>query len=127
MKKILVIDDDYEMTRPFLLMWGDGKGIEFFWAANSNEGIRQIKASPIDAILMDGNLINEYGHEVVSRIRGMGILTPIVMFSSSSKQNELGVRAGANGLVNKNEFVSSESMGKGGAADVLADFLLIAK
>lgn len=98
--KVLLIDDDYPLVD---WMFGDVSA-EFFFAENEEEAMSLISENDFDAILMDGNLQEAHGHEVVSRMREKGIMTKIVMFSSEDEQNDLGIKAGANAVLNKKDF-----------------------
>ena len=98
--KVLLIDDDYLLVDHVF----ETISAEFFFAENEEEAMSLISENDFDIILMDGNLREAHGHEVVSRIREAGIMTKIVMFSSEDKQNDLGIKAGANAVLNKKDF-----------------------
>ena len=106
--KVLLVDDDYELVqRKF-----NNVSAEFIFAENGEQAIQILAQNSVDIILMDGNLREEYGHEVVAKIREEGIVAKIVMFSSEDKQNDLGIKAGANAVLNKKDFYKYIESGK---------------
>lgn len=98
--KVMLIDDDY----PLVEWMFEDVSVEFYFAENEEEAMLLISENDFDVILMDGNLREAHGHEVVSRMRKDGIMTKIIMFSSEDEQNNLGIKAGANDVLNKKDF-----------------------
>lgn len=107
--QILVIDDGALEIRPFLEKWKETNElpvIQWEYALSGDEGIAILKQQSVDVVLMDGHLIDEYGSEVIARMRAKGINTPVIMFSSNEQQNRAGIEAGAEFSCNKNAFLN---------------------
>jgi len=105
---ILVIDDCAEGMIGFMDTWGYWANLSFIewkFATAGDEGLDILVDQKIDLVLMDGHLINEYGHEVVKKIRTKEIAVPVCMFSSDEEQNIKGLSVGAEYAVNKNDFM----------------------
>ncbi len=107
--RILVIDDQVMQFMGVVDTWvindTDLKDVKWECVTSGDEGIDILNKKEIDLVLIDGNLINEQGYQVVQRIRESGINTYLCMFSSDIEQNELGLSAGAEFSINKRDFL----------------------
>ncbi len=132
--RILVIDDQVMQFMGVVDTWvindTDLKDVKWECATSGDEGIDILNKKEIDLVLIDGNLINEQGYQVVQRIRESGINTYLCMFSSDIEQNELGLSAGAEFSINKRDFLEgcSKPLNKGQleAVDNMAAIMILA-
>jgi CheY-like chemotaxis protein len=97
--KVLVVDDD-RFIRMILCQMLAGLGYETLEAANGKEGLASIKQNwrLLDAILLDRNMPEMDGMEVVARLKENSELRwlPIIMATGSDRKEEIqeGIAAG---------------------------------
>lgn len=108
--KILVIDDQVMEFMGIMDSWVTSKvknpKVSWECATSGEAGINILKNKTIYLVLIDGNLINEQGYQVVQEIRESGNKVYLCMFSSDIKQNELGLSSGANFSIDKGDFLN---------------------
>ena len=68
-KKILVVDDSPTMRRMVLASLGDLKGVEFDEASSGLEAIERLALSSVSLIILDLNMPDMHGMEVVEFVR----------------------------------------------------------
>lgn len=132
--RILVIDDQVMQFMGVVDTWvindTDLKDVKWECVTSGDEGIDILNKKEIDLVLIDGNLINEQGHQVVQKIRESGFNVYLCMFSSDIEQNELGLSAGAEFSINKRDFLEgcSKPLNKGQleAVDNMAAIMILA-
>ena len=78
---VLVVDDDV-MLRKVLTMDFARRGYRVFSAGNGTEAFELVSTHKFDLVLTDVKMADGDGIELLSRIRGLGGITPIVMFMS---------------------------------------------
>lgn len=107
MKKVLIVKREAEGIKSLLR----GTPIEFHYASNPGEAVEVMKTlgTPFDLILMgavfDDSRRGEatvQGPAFVRKIRESGITTKILMFSCFNEENNAGIAAGANGVLEPN-------------------------
>lgn len=85
--RVLVIDDEARIRRLLSIALGS-KGWEVFEAPNGFEGIQAIMASKPDVVLLDLNLPDMGGAEVLGSIRGWSSV-PVVIISVRDSQDDI--------------------------------------
>ena len=85
--RVLVIDDEARIRRLLSIALGS-KGWEVFEAANGFEGIQMIMASKPDVVLLDLNLPDMGGQEVLGNIRAWSSV-PVVIISVRDSQDDI--------------------------------------
>ncbi len=99
---ILVVDDEH-IFQKFITKWLQDEGYEVEIAADGAEALMSIGAKPIDAILLDINMPNLNGLQLMDILDKKRIHTPIIIISAdeSKKIKNKTRRLGAVGYINK--------------------------
>lgn len=96
MYKILVVDDDKDMSRIISTILKQ-EGYKVFRAYDGEKAIMQASSKNYNLIILDYKLPNRDGIEVLQEIRNMGLSNNVIMISAygndliKSKAKELGV------------------------------------
>ncbi len=100
--RILVIEDDGATAREILSRLA-ANGFAAEHAADGRAGLDAARAGRFDAITLDRLLPGLDGLEVVGRLRGAGVETPVLMISALSDVDERisGLRAGGDDYLTK--------------------------
>jgi two-component system chemotaxis response regulator CheY len=70
MKKILVVDDSPTMRRMVIASLGDLKGVSFDEAGSGLEAIERLALGPVILVILDLNMPDMHGIEVLQFLRG---------------------------------------------------------
>ena len=128
--KILVVDDDQRLQRLLARYLGE-QGFRVYTASDSVDFQRQIQRNVFELYIFDINLPGKNGLEMCKDLRSSGDVTPIIMLTVRSEDNEkiTGLEIGADDYlpkpfnpheltarihsvlrrVNKNHFITFES------------------
>ena len=103
LKKILLIDDDYDLRDALgeqFLMTEEFNVIE---AASGTQALQRLKAMQFDLLIIDVGLPDTDGRELCRLMRKQGLKTPVIMLTGhvSDADTILGLDAGANDYVTK--------------------------
>jgi two-component system nitrate/nitrite response regulator NarL len=101
--RVLLVDD-HALFRFGLEGLLERRGIEVAAAVgNGYDGLRLAKELSPDVILLDMRMPDMDGLEVLKRLRESGVITPIVMLTTSSEERDLlaSLRSGAQGYLLK--------------------------
>lgn len=69
MKQILVVDDSATMRRMVMSVLRDLKGVNFQEASNGLEAIERLVVAPVDLMILDLNMPEMHGLEVLQFVR----------------------------------------------------------
>lgn len=86
MAKILFLDDEERILNTYKRMLHSTK-VEGFYAKNSEEAIKIIKAVNIDLIMSDYRLEQETGLDFLKYARKNGINVPMIIISGYAEEN----------------------------------------
>ena len=103
MMKVLVIDDDADITEMVsILLLSNWKEIKITWAVDGTSGIEKFQAECPDVIILDIGLPDKDGFEVCKEIR-LSSDVPVVMLSirNAMADREKAFDVGANEYVTK--------------------------
>lgn len=81
MKKVLVVDDT-KSIKQLLTTCLEFSGYEVFTANNGVEALELIKIQKVDLIFLDIKMPEISGTEVLRRIRGLGMETPVIIMTA---------------------------------------------
>jgi len=100
--KLLIIDD-HNLFRSGLTNLLEHRNMEVTAVGRGEEGLTALHKSAVDIILLDLRMPDMSGLDVLKRIRGQGIETPVVMLTASSEEKDLieALRLGAQGYLLK--------------------------
>jgi len=100
--KLLIVEDDRGLSA-LLEDWFGGEGHEVTAVYNGAAAWEQLDGQPFDLIVMDWDLPDAKGVDIISRFRAGGGITPIIMLTghSSIDDKEIGFDAGANDYLTK--------------------------
>lgn len=90
---ILYIEDNPVNLRVLESMMATLEGIQFAGATNAEEGVRKAHANPPDIILLDMNLGEESGYDVMESLKEISSLRTIPLIAVSADAMEDSVRA----------------------------------
>ena len=101
---LLIVDDDELLRRALkeqLLAQGEFSAIDE--AADGDAGLGAVKAKVFDIILLDIGLPDIDGRDVCTRMREVGVRSPIIMLTAADSEDDTitGLNAGANDYVTK--------------------------
>ncbi len=101
--KILLVDDSKTMRNIQRSVLQKAGHSDFEDASDGKEAIEVIQATKPDLILLDWNMPEKNGYEVLKETRASGCRTPIIMVTTEAeKQNVIkALQAGANNYVIK--------------------------
>jgi DNA-binding response OmpR family regulator len=102
-RKILVVDDDSDLSEALIDQLSLYDEFELTHAASASAGIQAAREGHVDLIVMDVGLPDMDGREAVKILRKAGIRTPIIMLTGHATDSDaiLGLEAGANDYVVK--------------------------
>jgi diguanylate cyclase (GGDEF)-like protein len=83
--RILMIDgseDDFNLVRE-LLACAEGASFRLDWASRGEAGLRRLAAGPYDACLVDAELPDQDGLEVVRIVERRGFKTPVILLGGN--------------------------------------------
>jgi len=95
---ILFVDDEVPI-RETLTLYFRAKGIAVSTAESGDEAIRMIEETPFDLIILDLNLGEENGLDLLDRLKAMHPSLPVIMFTSMGDDPVLLQEALAKGAV----------------------------
>lgn len=114
-KKILIVEDD-KFLRELIARKLTDEGFEIIEAVDGEDGIKKIKETKPDLILLDLILPSIDGFEVLSRVKGDEILAsiPIIILSNLGQKEEVekGLELGAVDYLIKAHFTPGEIIEK---------------
>lgn len=84
MKKVLVVDDSATMRRMIIASLTTIGGVSFEQAVSGLEAIERVTLSPVDLVMLDLNMPDVHGLEVLRFIRGQDTLRhiPVVVLTT---------------------------------------------
>ena len=102
MDKVLIVDDDNAVLNTLYKVIVSN-GIEADTASGGEEALKKILSVKYDLILLDINLGNVSGFEVLQKIRDDGISTPVVIVSARNEDYDTlyGLNIGADDYITK--------------------------
>jgi two-component system OmpR family response regulator len=102
MAKILLVEDDYPLSQ-FVVAWLVAERHVVDVIDNGADGLHAMLLGNCDIVLLDWNLPEMSGQEIVSRFRARGHLTPVIMLTAKSEidDKELGLDSGADDYLTK--------------------------
>lgn len=107
-KRVLIIEDDALQFRVANQHLARARGIRFVvdWAASFEEGYRRLKEGGYDVCLLDYQLGDSDGLELLRRARAEGCLTPVIFLTADSSEalDHAAMEAGAVDFLVKGEI-----------------------
>ncbi|MDP2303521.1 MAG: response regulator [Ignavibacteria bacterium] len=101
--KIVIIDDDSDILEASSLVL-KAKGYEVLTAQNPEDGLKLVKESSPDLIILDVIMVEpDDGFFLAQRLRKEGFTIPILMYTSVSKST--GLQFGIGELVPVDDFI----------------------
>jgi DNA-binding response OmpR family regulator len=91
--RILWIDDEIEMLRPYLLFL-DEKGYEVVTATNGNDAVEICQVENFDIIFLDENMPGLSGLETLALIKEIDPDVPMVMITKNEEENIMNMAIG---------------------------------
>ncbi len=114
-KKILIVEDD-KFLRELIARKLTDEGLEIVEAVDGEDGIKKIKETKPDLVLLDLILPSIDGFEVLSRVKGDASLAsiPIIILSNLGQKEEVekGLDLGAADYLIKAHFTPGEIIEK---------------
>ena len=114
-KKILIVEDD-KFLRELIARKLTDEGFDIVEAVDGEDGIKKIKETKPDLVLLDLILPSIDGFEVLSRVKGDASLTsiPIIILSNLGQKEEVekGLDLGAADYLIKAHFTPGEIIEK---------------
>ena len=99
MKKVLVVDDSATMRRMIIASLRTIGGVNFDQAVSGLEAIERVTLAPVDLVMLDLNMPDVHGLEVLRFIRGHDALrdVPVVVLTTRGDDDSraAALRAGA--------------------------------
>jgi len=92
-ERILWIDDEIEMLRPYLLFL-DEKGYEVVTATNGNDAVEICQEENFDIIFLDENMPGLSGLETLALIKEIDPDVPMVMITKNEEENIMNMAIG---------------------------------
>ncbi len=100
-KKLLIIEDDMDL-REGLHFSFTGDGYEVFDVGNKREGIREIKKSVYDLVLLDCNLPDGTGFDLCKEVRRFSRIPIIMLTARDTEMDEIkALELGVNDYLSK--------------------------
>ena len=102
--KILLVDDSKTMRNIWKKVIASIEGSEAVEAADGVEGLEAFKnQGPFDLVLADWNMPNMNGLEMVTKIRELDKVTPIIMVTTEAEKPRIidAIKSGVNNYVIK--------------------------
>jgi two-component system, OmpR family, response regulator len=102
MPKILVIEDDAGLNR-MIREWLEFERNDVDYAENGREGLDKLRSYEYDCVILDWELPEMSGIEILQKFRSMNRPTPVLMLTgkSSIQEKETGFDAGADDYLTK--------------------------
>lgn len=102
-RKILIVDDDAELSEALIEQLSLYDEFELSQAATASAGLQAARESHVDLVIMDVGLPDMDGREAVKLLRKGGVRAPIIMLTGHDTDSDaiLGLEAGANDYVVK--------------------------
>ena len=102
-RKILIVDDDAELSEALIEQLSLYDEFELSQAATASAGLQAAREGHVDLIIMDVGLPDMDGREAVKLLRKSGVRAPIIMLTGHDTDSDaiLGLEAGANDYVVK--------------------------
>ena len=102
-RKILIVDDDSELSEALIEQLSLYDEFELSQAATASAGLQAAREGHVDLIIMDVGLPDMDGREAVKLLRKSGVRAPIIMLTGHDTDSDaiLGLEAGANDYVVK--------------------------
>jgi DNA-binding response OmpR family regulator len=102
-RKILVVDDDRELSDALTEQLSMYEEFEAVAAENGSKGVQVAREGQIDLVIMDVGLPDIDGREAVRILRRNGFKAPIIMLTGHDTDSDsiLGLESGANDYVTK--------------------------
>lgn len=91
-RRILVVDDEQELTRTlgdFLL----ARDYRVYQAFTAREALDQLAKTPVDLVLLDLQLPDAHGTEVLARLRGQHPTLPVIIVTAYAPEHREGLLA----------------------------------
>ena len=88
MKKILVVDDSPTMRRMVIASLGDLKGVSFDEAGSGLEAIERLALGPVILVILDLNMPDMHGIEVLRFLRGHSSYREIPVIVLTTRSDE---------------------------------------
>ena len=100
--KILIADDE-EYVRKLVVTALESENMQVFQAKNGNETLEMLKQDWFDLIILDIMMGDISGYDVISKIRSLGINTPVFLLSGKSEDYDkiIGFGIGADSYITK--------------------------
>jgi DNA-binding response OmpR family regulator len=83
---ILWIDDEIDLLKPHVLFLNE-RGYDVITSTNGTDGLRLVKETDFDIILLDEHMPGMSGLETLNRIKAMKPEIPVVMITKSEEEN----------------------------------------
>lgn len=101
-KSILIVEDEPSISSG-INDYLTASGYQVYIASNGHEALDIINKNHIDLIVLDLMLPDISGYEICEKIRNMNILTPIIMLTARSQENDKikGLEIGADDYLTK--------------------------
>ena len=87
-KKILVVEDDFLLLEMYSITL-TAEGYEVLKASDGADGLRLAETDQPDLILLDLNMPNVSGFQVLADFKERGITTPVVVISNTDEQSAI--------------------------------------
>src|ERR1044072_3154409 len=102
-RKILIVDDDADLSEALIDQLSLYDEFELIHAKTATAGLQSVRESHIDLVVMDVGLPDMDGREAVKLRRKSGVRAPIIMLTGHDTDSDaiLGLEAGANDYVIK--------------------------
>ncbi len=101
-EKILIVDDDAAICKMLQKVMTSNQ-FESYVAHRGSEALALIKKNPYSVILLDINLDDMEGFDIIKKIRADGITTPVIIISGRSEDYDAlyGLSVGADDYITK--------------------------
>ena len=107
-EQILFVDDDESIRESFAL-YLKTKGLVVATAKSAQEAMWMIENAPVSLVILDVELGNENGLDLLAQLKQTHPKLPVIMFTSHGEDVEMltdALASGAEGYLSKNESVS---------------------
>lgn len=105
MQKVLVVDDSATMRRMVMIALREVPGLAFDQAQSGLEAIERLSVEPVDLVVLDLNMPDVHGLEVLRFIRSHHAFegTPVIVLTTRGDQEsrDLALRDGASAYLTK--------------------------
>jgi two-component system chemotaxis response regulator CheY len=105
MRKVLVVDDSATMRRMVIAALRELKDVVFHQAQSGLEAIERLSVEPVDLVVLDLNMPDVHGIEVLRFVRGHHAFesTPVIVLTTrgDAESRDAALREGASAYVTK--------------------------